>query len=162
MVFFQLEETFGILVTGGLDAEGNVLDTAEFLDLKVRLFRSKTYFRLCSMLSWHICPFLFKDKEMDSDFFTQIWAHWACDVPGVRNPNHNWRHQRRRFLVQHRAVWQIFSFMECSASGTRGRLSYDKVGKIGLPKKDIGRLVKTIGSLGLYARELHFNHRQWT
>ena len=48
--------------------------------------------------------------------------------------------------------------MECSASGTRGRLSYDKVGKIGLPKKDIGRLVKTIGSLGLYARELHFNH----
>ena len=36
--FFQLEETFGILVTGGLDAEGNVLDTAEFLDLKVRRF----------------------------------------------------------------------------------------------------------------------------
>ena len=33
--YFQLEETYGILVTGGLDAEGTVLDTAEFLDLKV-------------------------------------------------------------------------------------------------------------------------------
>ena len=35
-LFIQLEETSGILVSGGLGPEGNVLDSAEFMDLKTK------------------------------------------------------------------------------------------------------------------------------